>query len=349
MTGAIRKFIKFDFMLKKFLILIIILAISLWYWRGLNSPLNSESREQPFTVNQGETAEQIANNLKKDNLIRSVIYFKYYVRRQKLNLRAGEYSISPKLTAKELAKILTAGEALSRERAIRIIEGWNMKDINTYLNKNKIVPENSFISLANQEIRNLKFEIALDKEARSGLPPKANLEGFLFPDTYRIFKDATSEEIITKMLANFNKKLTPEMRAEIKRQKKTIYEIVTLASVIEKEVRSAEDMKTVSGIFFDRMKNGQALESCATLAYILGINKAQYTIEDTKINSPYNTYKYRGLPPGPIANPGLNAVTAAIYPEFTGYNYFLSDPATGKTIYSKTLEEHNINKYKYLK
>jgi len=91
------------------------------------------------------------------------------------------------------------------------------------------------------------------------------------------------------------------------------------------------------------------LQSCATLAYVLGVNKTQYSLEDTKIDSLYNTYKYRGLPPGPIANPGLNALNAAIYPEDTNYNYFLSDPATGKTIYSKTLDEHNANKYKYLK
>jgi UPF0755 protein len=122
-----------------------------------------------------------------------------------------------------------------------------------------------------------------------------------------------------------------------------------MASIIEKEVRSTSDMKIVSGIFWNRIKNGQALQSCATLAYVLGVNKAQYSLEDTKVDSLYNTYKYRGLPPGPIANPGLDAITAAIYPESTNYNYFLSDPATGKTIYSKTLDEHNANKYKYLK
>ncbi|MDP2736501.1 MAG: endolytic transglycosylase MltG, partial [bacterium] len=136
---------------------------------------------------------------------------------------------------------------------------------------------------------------------------------------------------------------------EIKKQNKTIFEIVTMASIIEKEVRSTDDMKIVSGIFWNRIKNGQGLESCATLAYILGVNKPQYSVEDTKIDSPYNTYKYRGLPPGPIANPGFNAINAAVYPENTNYNYFLSDPETGKTIFSKILDEHNANKYKYLK
>jgi len=334
-------------MLKKLLILIIVLAVCLGYWRSLNSPLDAKGKERLFTVNQGETAEQIANHLRRESLIKSVFYFKYYVGRNN-SLKAGEYLISPRLTAREIAKILAAGEALSRERSIKIIEGWNLKDIGGYLEKNQVVPANDFLNLAKRPLKSWQFNF-LKPDFLNDASAQANLEGYLFPDTYRIFKDAAAEEIIFKILANFDKKLTPEMRAEIKRQKKTIYEIVTMASVIEREVRSTNDMKIVSGIFWDRIKNGQALESCATLAYILGVNKPQYTLEDTKINSPYNTYKYRGLPPGPIANPGLNAISAAIYPEFTPYNYFLSDPATGQTIYSKTLEEHNSNKYKYLK
>jgi UPF0755 protein len=122
-----------------------------------------------------------------------------------------------------------------------------------------------------------------------------------------------------------------------------------MASVIEKEVRSANDMKIVSGIFWNRIKNGQALESCATLAYILGVNKSQYSYEDTRINSPYNTYINRGLPAGPIANPGLKAIEAAIYPEDTAYNYFLTASETGETIFSKTYQEHLNNKNKYIK
>ena len=200
----------------------------------------------------------------------------------------------------------------------------------------------SFLGLAKQPVSQ-EWRLAY------GLPDNADLEGFLFPDTYRIDKAAAAADIIKKMLDNFQRKLTPAMLEEIKRQNKSVYEIIALASLVEKEVRTADDMKIVSGIFWQRIKNRQGLESCATLAYILGVNKAQYSVADTKIDSPYNTYKYRGLPPGPIANPGLNAITAAIYPEETDYNYFLSDPATGQTIFSRTLGEHNLNKAKYLK
>lgn len=137
------------------------------------------------------------------------------------------------------------------------------------------------------------------------------------------------------------------MRVEIEKREKTIYEIVTMASILEKEVKTPEDMKIVSGIFWKRIDQGRPLQSCATIAYVLGREKKQYSYEDTRTPSPYNTYINKGLPPGPINNPGMNSILAAVYPKETDYNYFLTDPETGKTIFSKTLEEHEENKVKY--
>src|SRR3990167_7175512 len=321
-------------MLKKIIIVLaIILIAGLFYWRNLNSPADSGGSARIFLVNQGENVMQVAENLRQDNLIKSAFYFKYIARRGRLSIKAGEYTISPSMTTSEISERLTSGEALSQEKQIRIVEGWNIKDINDYLNKNKIVPENTFISIAKQEIRNLKSEIKLSGELTNDLLETASLEGFLFRDTYRIFKMSTAEGIILKMLSNFGKKLTPEMRAEIKRRNKTIYEIVTMASIIEKEVRTPADMKIVAGVFWNRIKYGMPLQSDASLSYILDDKVGAHTINDLKIDSPYNTYKYPGLPPGPIANPGLNAIQAAIYPVYTEYNYFLSDPKTGATIF----------------
>jgi UPF0755 protein len=188
-----------------------------------------------------------------------------------------------------------------------------------------------------------EFSILADK------PKSYGLEGYLFPDTYRIFNQAPVLDVIEKMLGNLDAKFTPMMRADIARQGRTIYQVITLASIIEKEVRIAEDRKIVSGIFWNRLAIGQALGSDATLSYILGDKDAAHSIEQTKIDSPYNTYHYAGLPPGPICNPSLDAIIAAIYPAATDYYYFLTDPKSGKTIFSKTLEEHNRNKQKYLK
>jgi uncharacterized YceG family protein len=164
---------------------------------------------------------------------------------------------------------------------------------------------------------------------------------------YFFSKKLTSEEIVKKMLNNFDSQLTLELRDEIAKQGKSLEEVVTMASIIEKEVISEKDRKIASGIFWDRIKNGQPLQSCATISYVLGTNKKQYTFEDTRIQSPYNTYLNQGLPPGPICNPGISAIRAAIYPTNTDYNYFLSDPETGNTVFSKTIEEHNSNKVKY--
>lgn len=299
-------------------------------------------------INKGETISQIADNLRKENLIKSPFYFKYVIWRDQLNIKAGEYLISSRLSAREIIRLLTVGEAISQEKSIRIIEGWNLKDIGVYLEKNKVMTAKSFTVLAGAPLVDWKFYFA-KPDFLNDAPQPADLEGYLFPDTYRIFKDTAAEVIIGKMLDNFDKKITPEMIEEIKRQKKTIYEIITMASIIEKEVRSQEDMKIVSGIFWDRLKYGTPLQSDATLSYILGDKIGGHTIEQTKIDSPYNTYKYRGLPSGPIANPSLNAITAVIYPAKTDYVYFLSDPETGKTVFSRTLNEHNLNKAKYLK
>lgn len=338
-------------MIKKlWLIIFIAVAIYGFYLYEINSAAGKSAAENVFIVNQGDGAKIIANNLKQAGLIKSANFFNLYVwlNKKQAELLAGEYSLNQTMSIKKIVSAVTSGQAQSRERDITIIEGWNIKEIEKYLVDNKIISDDSFVKIANSEIRNLKLEIG-KPQFLSDAPLTVNLEGFLFPDTYRIFKDATAEDIITKMLENFDKKLTAQMKDDIKKQAKTIYEIITMAALVEKEVRSAEDMKIVSGIFWDRIKNGQALESCASIAYILGEKKAQYSYEDTRIKSPYNTYLNRGLPPGSIANPGINAITAAIYPKYTDYNYFLSDPATGKTIYSKTLGEHNLNKAKYLK
>jgi UPF0755 protein len=258
------------------------------------------------------------------------------------SFRSGEYNLSSKMNIKEIVAELTKPVFLKPEEKITFIEGWNIKNYNEAILKSNLENKDDFLKQSEKNYSD-EFSFLQDK------PKGKNLEGYLFPDTYRFYTDIKSEEIVVKMLSNFNKKLTDKMRADISAQNKTIYEIVTMASVIEKEVRSADDMKIVSGIFWDRIKNGQALESCATLAYILGVNKAQYSYEDTRIDSPYNTYINRGLPAGPIANPGLKALEAAIYPEYTGYNYFLTATETGETIFSKTYQEHLNNKNKYIK
>ncbi len=234
------------------------------------------------------------------------------------------------------------------EKTLRVIEGYRNSDIANILVKNNLATADEFIQ-AQKDYDTSRFSFLADK------PKSTDLEGYLYPDTYRVFASSTASEIITKMLSNLDQKLTSKMRADIKAQGKTINEILTMASIIEKEAPISyangdnQDAKIISGIFWHRIKVGQALQSCATLAYILGVDKEQYSEADTKIESPYNTYLNPGLPPGPIANPGILAIEAAIYPTPSNYNYFLTPTESKDIIYAATYEEHLRNKNKYLK
>lgn len=332
------------------IILAVFILFFISYWRGISAPLNEKGRDKVFVVSKGESVKDIAANLYDSGLINSKTYFELYIWRSKKekDLQAGEYILNPKKNIKEIVDILSGGKTLSQERTIKIIEGWRLKDVNDYLKNEGILAGDDFIKLAENKINNWQLNDP-KPEFLSDAPGSANLEGYLFPDTYRIFKDSSTEDIIKKMLDNFDKKLSGKMRDDIKSQGKPIYSVITMASLIEKEVKTKDDMKIVSGIFWGRIKIGQALQSDASLSYALSDKKISHNAEELEINSPYNTYKYKGLPPTPICNPGLNAITAAIYPSDTKYNYFLTKPDTGEVVFSETYAEHLKNKNKYLK
>ena len=262
---------------------------------------------------------------------------------------AGVYFLYKKLNSPESRAAFTYYNDVCQdlieknEDCFRIIEGWDNKEVSAYLVDKNFLSENGFTEAAGADSPLIKeFDFLQDK------PANVDLEGYLFPDTYRIFKNSDSYDIIRKMLANFNAKLTSELRQEIVKQKKSFFEVLTLASIIEKEVSEPEDMKMVADIFYKRLIAGIALQSDATVNYATGKSLIQPTYQDLSVNSLYNTYKYPGLPPGPISNPGINALKAAIYPTPNPYYYFLTS-RDQQVIYSKTYEEHLANKNKYLK
>jgi len=248
------------------------------------------------------------------------------------------------------------------EEVIVIPEGWNNREISQYFERlgkwqsEELLEVVGFPQVDYRQNKDMpalpdyseEFPFLKDK------PKYYSLEGYLFPDTYRIYASSTVKDAVVKMLDNFGKKLTPKMRADIKAQGKTIYEIVTMASIVEKEATidnfngDNRDARLIAGIFWRRLKYGQALQSDATLSYVLGDTNASHSGAELENKSPYNTYKYPGLPPGPICNPGLVALQAAIYPLSSDYNYFLTAPDK-KVYYARTYAEHLSNKYKYLK
>ncbi|MCK4540223.1 endolytic transglycosylase MltG [Candidatus Parcubacteria bacterium] len=341
--------------MKKLTFIIILLILTVFcgfyfvyqYSIGVADTKNYE--DITFRVASGESVKQIAENLLEKDLIKSKFYFSLYVKSQdKENvLQAGEYILNSSMPIRKIVSILASGRALSRERDVKIIEGWRLTDVGEYLEKEGVSTKQKFLSLT-KSAANWPFDFEKPKMLNA-IPANADLEGFLFPDTYRIYKDDNEVVLIKKMINNFADKFTAKMAEDAARQGRDVFEVVTMASIIEKEVRGYEDMRIVSGLFWNRVKNGRGLESCATLAYISGVDKPVYSLEDTKIKSDYNTYQNLGLPPGPICNPGLNALNAAIYPVDTDYNYFLSRSDNGETVFSKSYQEHLRNKAKYLR
>lgn len=319
-----------------------------WLW-WLAQPAASQPRDVPFVVEEGMGVRDIAAALERANVIRSPWYFVWQVKSSGVGarLQAGEYVLSPSQAVEDIVRALANGGATGRERTITIIEGWRVDDIAAYLEEEGFGPADEFTHLAStwcdQPARCEEYDFLRD------LPEGAGLEGFLFPDTYRVYRDARLEDIINVMLANFERKFTPELRDQLADRGLDLYEAVTLASIIEKEVRTPADMALVGGVFRNRLDIGMALQSDATLTYYFDNETVAHTGADLQVDTPYNTYRYRGLPPTPIANPGLNALRAAVYPAETDYLYFLSDTETGTTYFSHTLEEHNANKRRYVK
>jgi UPF0755 protein len=316
---------------------IIFLLVFLYVCFEIYIPINPGSNATvAFNVQKGWSDDDIAGNLQMLGLIKSSYFFKFYsiLSLKHSQLQAGKYSLSSKMSIYDIANKIANGDVIKDK--IVIFEGWDIKDIGKYLESRDICPQDSFIYLTKKDYSS-KFDFLQDK------PKNVDLEGYFFPDSYEITEGESCEDVVNIMLDNFGQKFTPALRVEIKNQKKSIFDIVTMASMIEKEVRTLDDKKIVSGILWKRLSINMPLQLDSTIVYITG--SANILAKDKTINSPYNTYKYYGLPKGPISNPGIDSITAAIYPTQTKYWYYLTD---GKTIFSETLDQHNAAKAKYL-
>lgn len=307
------------------------------------------SAPKQLEIPKGAGVSEIAAQLKSAEVIRSKFGFQSYVwlKRASSRLQAGEYTFEQNMSLADIVRVLTRGLGAINEKELTFIEGWGVDDIGTYLEQQGIGTKLEFFELVKAQVANVKFlksQFAFLKDK----PDSVGIEGYMFPDTYRVAKDAKQEDVVRKMLQNFDAKLDEKMRTDIAAQGNTIFDIVRLASIVEKEVPHEEDRPIIAGILWKRLDIGMALQVDSTLNYVTGGKNRALTAEELKIDSKYNTYKYRGLPPTPIGNPGLSALRAAIYPTRTAYLYFLSGK-DGKTYFAKTLEEHNENKAKYLR
>lgn len=292
------------------------------------SPMGNSAAGKEVVINSGDGAKNIAKVLKNNGLVRSELLFLIYTKisGEDKNLKAGKYIFSGSLSISDIVGIMARGRSESEDIEITIPEGFNVFEIGKKIEEFKVADGKEFLSNA------------------------LELEGHLFPDTYRFKKDPSIFEIIRKMNENFKNK-TRDMDSPGADE-------IVMASILEKEVKSEEDMKIVSGILWKRLETGMLLQVDATVAY--GVCKSGglffcdvsnvNLVDNIKLDAPYNTYTRKGLPPGPISNPGLKAIKAAMNPVSSDYWFYLSARAEdGRTIFSKTSAEHEKNRRKYLK
>jgi UPF0755 protein len=341
----------------------VFILLGFLFFLGIYSKVNKESFrgvvdknsnvEIEFKINKGDGSTEVGENLAQAGLIKSKYYFWHYVWRTKTDtkLQAGTYAIAKNMTIPQMVEKFSQGKIKQNITKLIVPEGLTNDKIVNLLKEIKPEIVSEFREIIQCDCLN-KPDCVCNRFGKkydfiSAIPAGLDLEGYLFPDTYFLAKNETGASLVSKFLNNFNKKVNQEVRAEIVKQGKTLEDVLTLASLVEREVKTAEDRKIVAGIFWKRLELGMPLGSDATLSYILKTDKIKYATKDIEIDSPYNTYKNVGLPPGPICNPGLEAILATVYPQETDYLYFLNDAKTGETIFSKTNEEHSLNKVKH--
>ena len=311
------------------LIIVFVIAFYLYYKEGTLPVDKSSSESKIFVIRPGENLSEIANNLANQKLIRNKVVFYLVVKRLGIErkIQAGDFRLSPSLNTHEIAKSLTHG---TLDVWLTIIEGMRKEEVAQQVSQSLNIPEIEFLKYAR--------------------------EGYLFPDTYLIPKSATAVAVIKIFEDNFNRRFNDELREKARIKGFTVEQVVTLASLVEREARFPEDRPKVASVLLNRLENEMKLDIDATVQYALGYQseekswwKQQLSLEDLALDSPYNTYKNAGLPPEPIANPGLASIQAVIGANPNSpYLYYISDKS-GHLHFARNLEEHNENIRKYLK
>jgi UPF0755 protein len=307
-------------------LLLTLLLLFLGYVNLLTQPPDAFHPGTLVEIPEGHTLSAIADQLHDASVIRSPLLFKLAVQHygKENNILSGAYIFKTPASVIAVAKQMALGDHGMETLKVTLPEGLTTSEMAKILSK--VLP--SF-------------------DAAAFLADAKESEGFLFPDTYFFFSTATSGEVLAALKEDFDKKTAP-LYAEAETLGRNWNDILIMASIIEEETATPEDRRIVSGILWKRLSNGMRLQVDATFAYTIGKGSLELTVDDLKSDSPYNTYRINGLPPTPIANPGLDAIEAALHPTASLYVYYLSDKS-GVMHYSKTFEEHKLAKAKYLR
>lgn len=329
---------------KKFWVILIVVLIVIiggtffMYNKTVNHPIKSDDETITINVKEGEGFYSLLNELKTQNVIKNEFFIKMYLKINNITPKVSEgtYKVNSDTDLNNLIK------TLEKENSIKVVipEGYNVSQIGDVLEKSGLFTKEAFINAT----KNYKLPSFIKKNDKVRNP----LEGFLFPDTYSFKEGVTPDEVIKTMLNQFEtvmKEVEKETGVKIPEDK--IYEVVTKASVIEKEARTDEDRPIISSVIDNRLQKGMPLQIDATVIYALGKHVDVVSLKDLKVDSPYNTYKHKGLPIGPICSPGKPSLIAAIKPDKTDYLFYLLVPNTDKHDFTASGDEFNKLREKY--
>lgn len=310
-----------------------------YYIANAEKPVNVKNNSEiTVDIPEGSSTDKIATVLSEKNLIKDKNVFKYSAKRKGMDskFKAGSYKLRQNMNMNEISSSITKGAIKLGDYGFTVPEGYEIRQIADILSKDSIVNRERFLELTSNA-DNFKEKYAF----LASVPAGKGLEGYLYPDTYRIDKTSENREelIIEMMLDNFEKHYTEELNAKAAALGLDTNQAITLASIVEREAQAENERSLVSAVFHNRIKEGMGLQSCATVQYILEERKPVLSYEDTKIDSPYNTYIHPGLPPAPIASPGIESLIAALNPEDVDYMYFVAK-GDGSHAFSTTYEEH---------
>ncbi|MBU0727767.1 endolytic transglycosylase MltG [Patescibacteria group bacterium] len=328
--------------MRKFLYPLIIVVVVFvffgysYYSNAIHYALNPNGTDRVVVnVHQGDTANDVANQLYEKDLIKSTSIFNLYLKQNNLTseIKAGRIVMMDSYTLPEIVDALVSG--ISEEFAVTFLEGWTIEQMAQYLEEEGLTTKEDFLKCVSS--------CELDED----FIPETYLEGYLYPDTYFInLESYNNERMIGRMVNNLNLRLD-EYWSDINASNRSFEDIMIMASIIEREERDPQERPTVAGVLWNRYDNGIGLGADATVLYALGRTSGGLSSEDLQVDSPFNTRKYAGLPPSPICNPSVSSMMAALYPDDTDYFYYLHD-SSGEVHYAKTLDGHNANKAKYL-
>lgn len=320
-----RKKTKLQWFLYVFLFLVVVAA---WSFKFMiidnDNPISSKENAvvREITIPDGSSSSKIASILKSKGLIRSEFAFKKYLKETKIDrkLRPGQFVLDTSMTFEELSKELTHGGKKKATKQFTIPEGFELEEIANLLTQKGYIDKDEFIkSVENPAKYSEKYEFI------KYIPEGHSLEGYLYPETYEIYVDASTQDIIEKMISQFEKIYQENLKADIENGK-DLNDLITMASIVEREAKIDDERSIVASVFYNRLKKNIKFESCATVQFVLKERKTRLYNKDLEIESPYNTYRNLGLPPGPIASPGKASILAALRPADTDYLYFVVNP-----------------------